>query len=137
MSQDLCERSLRGFRASISIIGNDVKRQDHVCMTKTLYQSFLVFSCRDTAVSLFDKVGRECSSGQGPSSLLSGDEVCLFNRTFQQSFPLARICNCFIQHSNKATTLFLNNYWVFRFLLKVYELYFLTFERHGNELVRS
>ena len=91
--QDSCGRSLRGSRASISKIGNDVKRQDHVCMTKTLYQSFLVFSCRDTAVSLCDKVGRECSSGQGPLSLLSGDEVCLFKRSFQPYFALARICN--------------------------------------------
>ena len=91
--QDSGEQSLRGSSASISKIGNDVKRQDHVCMTKTVYQSFLVFSCRDTAVSLFDKVGRECSSARGPLSVLSDDEVCLFKRSFQRYFPLARICN--------------------------------------------
>ena len=64
--EDSCERSLRGSRANISKIGNGVKRH---------YVFFLVFLC---------KLGRECSSGQGPLSLLSGGEVCQFNRRFQQ-----------------------------------------------------
>ena len=50
---------------------------------QTLYQSFSCFCVVIQLFLRFDKVGRECASGQGPLSLLSGDEVRLFKRSFQ------------------------------------------------------